>query len=111
MTENTWTRACGVSEVSKDDVKRWDFGGRSFAIFRSHHDEFFVTDNVCTHEHAYLSDGYIDGYTVECPRHAGMFDIRSGRAISPPVCVNLRTFAVKVEHDSVYVALDLSVVK
>jgi 3-phenylpropionate/trans-cinnamate dioxygenase ferredoxin subunit len=106
MTETKWTRACGTSEVSRGDVKRWDFDGRSFAIFRSEKDEFFVTQNVCTHEHAFLSDGYLDGYMIECPRHAGMFDIRSGKAVSPPACVNLRTFAVRVEGDDVLVALD-----
>ena len=98
-----WVKAMAADKVPQGDIARWDYEGHSHAIFRTDNDEYYATDNVCTHEFAHISDGYLEGTTVECPRHAGCFDIRSGEALNPPVCVNLRTFPIKIEDGSVYV--------
>jgi len=42
-------------------------------------------------------------YEIECPMHNGTFDYRTGTAKSPPVCVNLKTYAVKIENNRVLV--------
>jgi 3-phenylpropionate/trans-cinnamate dioxygenase ferredoxin component len=107
MTDTaTWVAACRAADVKKEDVKRWDHGKRSFAIFRTSDDEYYVTDDVCTHEYAHISDGFVVGHTIECPRHAGCFDFRTGEALGPPVCVNLKTYASKIEDGNVYVQVD-----
>ncbi len=104
MTETAlWVLACQAADIKKEDVKRWEHGARSFAIYRTSDDGYYVTDDVCTHEYAHLSDGFVVGNTVECPRHAGCFDFRTGEALGPPVCVNLKTYLSKVENGSVYV--------
>ena len=46
---------------------------------------------------------FIDGDIIECPLHAGQFHIPTGKAMSPPVTEDLKTFAVKVEGDDLYV--------
>jgi 3-phenylpropionate/trans-cinnamate dioxygenase ferredoxin subunit len=40
---------------------------------------------------------------IECPRHNGRFDIRTGEALGAPACVNLVTYPVKVENGRVWV--------
>lgn len=100
-----WIETCKAQDVGREDVKRWDHGDRSFAIFRTADDRYYVTDDICTHEYAHISDGFVEGTTVECPRHAGCFDFRTGEALNPPVCVNLRTFPAKVEDGLVYIRL------
>lgn len=97
-----WIKALDAKKVGREDVARWDHDGRSFAIFRTSDDKYYATDDICTHEYAHISDGYVEGTTVECPRHAGCFDIRTGKALNPPACVNLRTFPVKVEDGAIY---------
>lgn len=67
---------------------------------------FYATSDICTHAYAYLSDGYIDGETVECPLHQGLFHIPTGRAMSPPVTENLRTYVTRVEDGAVYVEIE-----
>ena len=59
-----------------------------------------------THEFAFLSEGFVDGDVIECPLHAGTFDILTGKAMSPPVTEDLRTYSVKVEGDDIYVAVE-----
>ena len=34
---------------------------------------------------------------IECPKHNGRFDYKTGEAKGAPVCVNLKTYPVKVE--------------
>ncbi|MCW5706870.1 non-heme iron oxygenase ferredoxin subunit [Shinella sp.] len=104
LSEN-WTPVREASAIELDSVVRWDVDGRTYAVFRSENDEVFVTDNICTHEHAYLSDGYFEGTVVECPRHAGRFDVRSGAPLGAPVCVALKTYPTKIEDGMIFADL------
>lgn len=98
-----WVEACAVDDVDEEDLIRFDHGGRVFAIYRSPEGEFFATDGICTHEHALLSDGLVMGDVIECPKHNGRFNYKTGAAKGAPVCVNLSTYPVKVDGDAVLV--------
>ena len=43
---------------------------------------------------------------IECPLHNGRFDIRDGRALGAPACVNLKTYPAKVEDGFVFIQAD-----
>jgi ethylbenzene dioxygenase ferredoxin subunit len=60
-------------------------------------DEFYVTDNLCTHGNAMLTDGFQEGAIIECPFHGGAFDIRSGEAVQFPCQVPLKTYPVVIQ--------------
>ncbi|MCX7888342.1 MAG: MocE family 2Fe-2S type ferredoxin [Rhodobacteraceae bacterium] len=100
-----WTAVCPTAEIDEEDVMRWDHGGRTFAIYHSPDGEFFATDGLCTHEHVHLAGGLVMDYVIECPKHNGQFDYRTGEAMRAPVCVNLRTYPVKVEDGTVMIDL------
>lgn len=38
------------------------------------------TDGLCTLEKVHLSDGLVMEYKIECPKHNGVFDYRTGDA-------------------------------
>ncbi len=103
MTE--WVEACGVDDLETEDLIRFDHDGQIYAIYRSHKNEFFATDGICTHEHALLADGMMMDYIIECPKHNGRFDYRTGEAKSAPACIDLQTYEVKVENRRVFVAI------
>lgn len=46
--------------------------------------QFHVLDDTCTHGKASLAEGRLLGCEIECPLHAGRFDVRSGRATRRP---------------------------
>lgn len=98
-----WLDICDADDIDSEDIIRWDHAGKSFAIYRTEEDTYHATDNICTHELAYLSDGFLEGTTIECPRHAGCFDIRTGEALNPPACKNLKAYPVKVEDGRVLI--------
>jgi 3-phenylpropionate/trans-cinnamate dioxygenase ferredoxin subunit len=100
-----WIRVCAVEDVDLEDVLRFDHAGRTFAIYRAPEGGFYASDGFCTHEQAHLADGLVMDHIIECPKHNGRFDYRTGAAKGAPVCINLRTYAVKVDGDNVLIDL------
>jgi 3-phenylpropionate/trans-cinnamate dioxygenase ferredoxin subunit len=103
MAEKSWVEACKTDDVEAEDVIRFDHAGRTFAVYRSEDDEYYATDGLCTHEKVHLADGLVMGNIIECPKHNGRFDYRTGDAKGAPVCVNLRTYPVRVEDGAVLI--------
>ncbi len=104
MTTTQWTDVAAEAEL---------FEGAGIPVAPEGHDialfaidgEVFATDNVCTHGHAKLCDGFLEGHEIECPFHQGRFDVRSGAPTCAPATEALRTWPVKVEGGRVYLAL------
>ena len=106
IAAQTWLDACGVDDIDEEDVARFDHNERTFAIYRSPDDRFFATDGLCTHEAVHLADGLVMDYIIECPKHNGRFDYRSGEAKGAPVYRNLRTYEVKIDNGRVLLRVD-----
>ena len=100
-----WIQACGADDVDAEDVIRFDHAGRAFAIYRSPDDRYYATDGLCTHEQISLADGLVMDDIIECPKHNGRFNYKTGEARGAPVCVNLRTYPVKVEDGAVFIEI------
>jgi len=92
-----WFVACRVDDVDQEDVIPVEHEGCAYAVYRSPEGELFATDGHCTHERALLADGLVMGTIIECPKHNGRFDYRTGEGKGPPVTVRLTTYPVKVE--------------
>jgi naphthalene 1,2-dioxygenase system ferredoxin subunit len=100
----TWLKILSVSDLPDDDVIAVNAGDAEIAVYHVA-GEVFATDNVCTHGHARLCDGFLDGYEIECPLHPGKFDVRSGKALCEPLASDVQTFPIKIEDGHVFVAL------
>jgi 3-phenylpropionate/trans-cinnamate dioxygenase ferredoxin subunit len=98
-----WIDACARDDIDAEDVIRFDHEGRTFIIVRDHDDKFYCSDGLCTHEDVHLSDGLVVENTIECPKHASIFDLSNGEVDTPPACENLRTYPTKIEGDRVLV--------
>lgn len=99
-----WIKIAQVGQVDEDESLAIEVDGKQLAL---HHTdgEYFVTDNVCTHQYALLSDGYIEDGCVECPLHQAQFDLRTGKAMCAPATIDIQTYAVKTEGEDILVAL------
>lgn len=102
---DTWIEVCAADEIVEEDVIRFDHAGRTFAIYRSPEDTFHATDGLCTHEKIHLADGLVMDHIIECPKHNGRFNYKTGEAKGAPVCVNLKTYPVRVEDGTVFINL------
>ena len=58
-------------------------------------DEVFAVADTCTHSEASLSEGEVTGNKIECWLHGAEFDLKTGKALTPPATEALKTFNVK----------------
>jgi len=101
----TWHRAAAFADLKEGGVIGVDVAGKPIALYLLD-GAVFATHNICSHQFAFLSDGYVENGCVECPLHQGLFDIRTGKAQGSPVSVDIATYPVKLEGDAVLVDLD-----
>ncbi|WNR44891.1 Rieske 2Fe-2S domain-containing protein [Paenibacillus roseipurpureus] len=74
-----WIQVCAAEDIDPEDVFRFDYGERTFALYRADHNHYFATDGYCTHQKFHLSEGLVVGKTIECPKHNGRFDYTTGK--------------------------------
>ena len=101
MSEN-WVLACAVDDIDEEDLLRFDHNDKTYCIYNTP-DGYFATDGICTHEDEHLENGIVIDCVIECPLHQGRFDVRSGKALSAPVCVDLQTFPVQIHAGDIYI--------
>ena len=106
MTETgnvVWHRACDKEDLPDGEMLRVEVEP-AVAVYRVG-DEFFATSATCTHMDSCLTEGYLDGDVVECSLHMARFCVRTGRALSLPATVPLKTFPVRVVVAEVQIGL------
>ncbi|MBJ2153018.1 non-heme iron oxygenase ferredoxin subunit [Paracoccus sp. IB05] len=103
-TTGTWVTAVSVAELDDGDAMRFDHEGRCVAVYNAG-GTFYASAGICSHEHAFMSEGYLDGHIIECPLHQALFDIRTGANLSPPATKSLQTYPTRVENGKVMVLL------
>ena len=107
MTEaqtEDWHFAGNVDDFEDEDIEQIKVGPLAIALYRAK-GNFYATQDLCTHERAYLSDGILIDCVVECPFHQGRFDVRSGKALSAPAFVPLKTYPLKIVDGKIYISV------
>ncbi|TXH78596.1 MAG: non-heme iron oxygenase ferredoxin subunit [Thiothrix sp.] len=99
---NNWIEALALSAVPEGDVTAVKINGKEIALYEVA-GEIFATDNLCTHGHARLSDGFLEGKEIECPLHQGRFDVCTGKALCAPLNEDIKIYPVKVDNGRVFV--------
>jgi naphthalene 1,2-dioxygenase ferredoxin component len=105
MSNQNWIDALAADALPTDDVIGIAVAGRDIALY-SVGGEVYATDNLCTHGHARLCDGFLEGHEIECPLHQGRFDVRDGRPSCEPVTEPLRSYPVRIDGGRVFVQID-----
>ena len=93
---------CSAAEVAPGTALKVETGELALAVFNVD-DEFFVTDDLCTHGPGSLSEGYIEGDVVECNFHNGQFNIKTGDVVAPPCMIPIKTYKAVVENGRVLI--------
>jgi len=101
-----WIKACNISDVSEEEPYCFAVSTEKNVAIYKIEEEFFCTDDLCTHGNASLSEGFADEGIIECPFHGGAFNIRTGEPASYPCIKALRTYAVKLDGDAIMIAYD-----
>jgi naphthalene 1,2-dioxygenase system ferredoxin subunit len=105
MSTDGWVKAAERGALSDGEVIGVVVAGHEVALYEMD-GEIFATDDICTHAYAKLSDGWMEKGEIECPLHAGRFDIKTGKATAPPCVDDIKTYPVRVEGGEIQVKLD-----
>jgi phenylpropionate dioxygenase-like ring-hydroxylating dioxygenase large terminal subunit len=99
-----WQKVASFSEIEDQSVLGVEVDGVAIALYRVG-DDVFATQGICTHAFAYLSQGWLEDCTIECPLHQGTFDIQTGKALCGPVTKDLKVYPIKRDNDDILIDL------
>ncbi|NUN93824.1 MAG: Rieske 2Fe-2S domain-containing protein [Verrucomicrobiae bacterium] len=102
---DAWIKVCAADALAIEDVMRFDHGERTLIVCRTADGSYHVADGICTHEKVHLADGCVLGNAIECAKHNGRFDLRTGDAVRRPCRVPIARYDVKIEGGEVYARL------
>ena len=106
LSMKDWVKACKKEDIELEDLIRFDYENKTYAIYCSPDENYFCTDGLCTHENVHLEDGLVMDDLIECPMHNGQFNYKTGKAIRSPACDDLKIYNVKVESDFIFIDID-----
>ena len=99
------TRVASLSDIQPGAMLYVDVDGLPIALANVG-GAIYAFGDSCRHEGGPLSAGVLIDDTVTCPWHGWTYNVRTGKAIVPPVGIRVPTYAVRVEGDDVYVTID-----
>jgi len=104
MVESDFIEITQFNEIDAGGKLFIDINGKPIVIFKVGQ-ELFAMDDVCTHDHGPIGEGELNEYQIVCPRHGARFDIKSGKALSGPAFVDIRTYKVRNMNGTIEINL------
>ena len=98
-----------ADEVAKGSAIGVEVGGIDIAVVHADDDQFYAVRDECSHASVALSEGEIDGCTVECWLHGSRFDLRTGQPLALPAIRPVPVYPVTVDGDDVLVDVEIPV--
>lgn len=99
-----FVKVATTRDIPPGEMTIVDLEGQEIVVANLGQGEFVAFQNECPHRGGPLGEGLLDGTAVECPFHAGRFDVRTGEVLSPPPSAAIQTYRVLVEGEDVKVA-------
>lgn len=90
--------AAPLADLPVGQATRLTIDGVVMAVVRTEDDVFALNDR-CSHADVSLSEGEVEGCTLECWLHGSAFDLRTGEPLTPPAIVAVATYPVRVVGD------------
>ena len=93
-----------VTDVAKGAAISVELDGVDIAVVHADDDNFYAVRDECTHAAVPLSEGEVEGCTLECWLHGSRFDLRTGEPSGPPAFSPVATFPVEIRDGDIYVS-------
>jgi len=100
-------RVCGLSDLVQDEARRVEIGGVPLAVVLDSNGEVHAIGDTCTHGEISLSEGFVEGDTLECWAHGSAFSLRTGKPLNLPAYEPVPVYAVQIDGDDVLIDINV----
>ena len=99
----TATRVCSASELEQDSALRVEVDGIAICVVKDGEGEIHAIGDRCTHGDISLSEGFVEGKTLECWAHGSAFSLETGHPLNLPAYEPVPVFVVEIDGDDVLI--------
>ena len=105
----TAVRICAVDDLDVNEALRIEVEGLAIALVKDSSGTVHAIGDTCTHGDISLSEGFVEGETLECWAHGSAFSLKTGRPLNLPAYEPVPVYEVVIDGDDVLI--DPSVTK
>ena len=97
------SRICALDELETNQAVKVDIDGVSIALVKDAAGEVFAIGDTCTHGDISLSEGFVEGDTLECWAHGSQFSLLTGKPLSLPAYEPVPVYVVELADGDIYI--------
>jgi 3-phenylpropionate/trans-cinnamate dioxygenase ferredoxin component len=102
-----FVRVASIEDVPKGTVAAAEVDGTPIALVHTECEDgtegFFAVYDECSHAQIALSEGEVDGCTLECWLHGSRFDLRTGEPTGLPATEPVPVYPVDVRDGDIFI--------
>ena len=99
----TATKICALDELEVNQAIKVEIDGVAIALVRDAAGDVFAIGDTCTHGDISLSEGFVEGQTLECWAHGSMFSLTTGKPLSLPAYDPVPVYNVELIDGFIFV--------
>ncbi|MHB9849043.1 non-heme iron oxygenase ferredoxin subunit [Streptomyces krungchingensis] len=104
MSDTDYRYICSIDGLEAGVAQRFEVDGTPISLVHTDGQVFAIHD-VCSHRDISLSEGEVDGCTIECWLHASRFDLRTGNPLNRPARTPIPVYPVLIKEGDIYVSV------
>ncbi|MDP3659830.1 Rieske 2Fe-2S domain-containing protein [Phenylobacterium sp.] len=97
-----------TSEIAEEDMK---IVFHDLVVIANAEGNFYAFGNVCPHAAGPIGEGFLEGCIVECPWHAGRWDVRTGKALTLLATADIPMFDLRIVGDDIEIKVSEAALK
>jgi len=103
-----FVRVCALAELPEGEAALAEIHGVRVAMVRDTDGVVHAVNDTCSHANVSLSEGEVDGCTIECWLHGSRFDLNTGEPTGPPATAPIAVYTVRIQDGDVFVSVPSS---
>ena len=99
----SFQKVAALAELRVGTAAAVELEGHPVCLVRVDEQSVKAIYNVCSHEEYELSEGWVDGNTIECSLHGSTFNLDTGKPETLPAVKPVPIYACRVAGDAIEV--------
>jgi 3-phenylpropionate/trans-cinnamate dioxygenase ferredoxin subunit len=101
-------RVADLEKLAVGHALQVEAAGEPICLVRTDDRVVKAVHDTCSHEQWSLSEGWVEGNTIECDLHGSVFDLDTGRPESLPAVKPIPVYACEVRDNGIWVDAEQS---